>query len=147
MLVNSPVPQLIPSAQIRRIDRSAKFISVRLLLSKNTKDHYQLIEQVFSKLRQHGLKIKASKTSLFINKLIKLYGHILDLPRAMIYPTQDKISALRSKPVPTNRTALKSFLGSLVFYSQMLNLAGPQIAILHRATRGKLLKWNEESIY
>ena len=28
----------------------------------------------------------------------------------------------------------------------MLNLAGPQIAILHKATRGKLLKWNEESI-
>ena len=43
-----------------------------LLLSKNKKDHYQLIEQVFSKLRQQGLKIKASKTSLFINKLIKL---------------------------------------------------------------------------
>ena len=43
-----------------------------LLLSKNTKDHYQLIKQVFSKLREHGLKIQASKTSLFINKLIKL---------------------------------------------------------------------------
>ena len=28
----------------------------------------------------------------------------------------------------------------------MLNLAGPQISILHNATRGKLLKWNEESI-
>ena len=28
LLVNSPVPQLNPSAQIRRIDRSVKFISV-----------------------------------------------------------------------------------------------------------------------
>ena len=37
-----------------------------------------------------------------------------------LHPTQDKISAVKCAPAPTNVTQLKSFLGLIMFYSRFL---------------------------
>ena len=117
-----------------------------LILSQDKYSHMVTIREVFTKLRLHHFKIKASKCNLFCNDRIRLYGFELDLKSGKIFPSQDKLAALRSRPVPTTRTELKSYLGALQFFSQLLPLAGDQIATLHRATRGKRLIWTEECL-
>ena len=115
-----------------------------LCLSSTEEDHFQTLSKTLHKLRDHGLKCKASKSSLFCSKKIKLYGVIVDLETGKLSPDADKIKALRNRPVPRTKKQLKQFLGSLNFFSQLMPLAPECVSILNRATRGKLFKFGEE---
>ena len=117
-----------------------------LVLSKTKKDHLEAIRQVFIRLRNHGLKIKPSKTTLFCTERIKIYGCLIDLQSGKIAPEESKIDALKNRPIPKTKKELKSFLGALIFFTQLAPVAGEEISILHRATRGDVFKLNEESL-
>ena len=108
-----------------------------LILIKTKELHLQAIKDVFQRLRSHGLRLKPNKTSLFVTKRIKLYGVVVCLQSGKISPEGSKIAALRNRSVPKSRKEMKSFLGALVFFSQIAPIAIEEIAILHRSTRGE----------
>ena len=114
-----------------------------IVLSETKEKHYEHLENILTRLRMHGFKCKLSKASFFITGMVRLYGHILNLSDGTLRPEADKLEALRSKPVPKSRKELKSFLGGLQFFGQLLPLAGSQLAKLHQATRGKVFNWGE----
>jgi hypothetical protein len=112
-----------------------------LVISETKEKHYEHLLSILMRLQLHGFKCKLSKASFFITNMVRLYGHIVDLANGTLRPESDKLEALRSKPVPRTRKELKSFLGGLQFFGQLLPLAGDQLASLHQATRGKDFIW------
>ena len=63
-----------------------------------------------------------------------------------ISPEENKIEALRNRAIPKTNKELKSFLGALLFFSQISPIAGKEIAIFNRATRGEKFSLDEESL-
>ena len=114
-----------------------------VVLSEDKIQHFEHVKLVLQKLRLFGFKAKLSKASFFINGMVRLYGHILNLAEGTLYPETDKINALRSKAVPKTKKELKSFIGGLQFYAQLLPLAGKEMATLHEATRGSNFCWGK----
>ena len=117
-----------------------------LIISKCIKEHYMDVENVLVQLRNHGLKTKPNKISLFCSDRIKLYGTEIDLVTGKIKPDESKIEGLKFRPVPRSKKELKSFLGSLIFFNQIAPLNGDDISCLHKQTRGPNFKMTEEGL-
>ena len=115
-----------------------------IIISEGKNQHFEHVKNILTRLREHGFKCKLSKANFFITNMVRLYGHVLDLTTGTISPDKDKLEALRSKGVPHTRKELKSFLGGLQFFGQLLPLAGDTLAVLHQATRGKTFVWTEK---
>ena len=114
-----------------------------LVLSQSEQEHFQSVREVWNKLRDHGLKVKASKCVLMASDRVKLYGMVIDLRTGRLYPEMEKIEGLKNRPIPQSRKQLKQFLGSLIFLSQLTPIAAENIALLHQCTRGKTFTFGE----
>ena len=84
------------------------FLDDILVFSQNFEEHLERLEAVFSRLKQHGLKLKPSKCEFFKTK-VNYLGYVVSHSGVEIDP--DKISALTSWPEPDNVKPLRSFLG------------------------------------
>ena len=84
------------------------FLDDILIFSENFEDHLDRLEAVFSRLKQHGLKLKPSKCEFFKTS-VKYLGHVVSHSGVQTDP--DKIEALASWPEPVNVKELRSFLG------------------------------------
>ena len=80
-------------------------------------DHVSRLEAVFSRLQQHGLKLKASKCDFFKDS-VKYLGHIVSAKGVETDP--DKLEAVKSWPEPVNVKTLRSFLGFTGYYRQFV---------------------------
>ena len=117
-----------------------------LVLSSSAEEHFDSVSKVLTRLRLCGMKVKASKTSLFCSNQIKLYGVIVCLKTGRLSPEKSKLEGLRNRAVPTTKKQLKSFLGSLAFFSQLAPLAARDIALLNKITRGKAFCMTDEAL-
>lgn len=88
-----------------------------IIFSKTFDEHIKRLEDCFERLKQHGLKLKGSKCE-FLQREVQFLGHIVS--EAGIKTDPDKISALRSWPVPTNIAELRSFLGFAGYYRRFV---------------------------
>ena len=93
------------------------FLDDILVFSQNFEEHLERLEAVFSRLKEHGLKLKPSKCEFFKTK-VKYLGHVVSQDGVETDP--DKISALSSWPVPTNIKALRSYLGFTGYYRRFI---------------------------
>ena len=131
---------------LAQIDNLLVYSDNILVVSEEKEEHYETVEKVLYRLRDHGLKVKPSKTSLMAHEKVRLYGFIINLKTGRLQPTEDKIAALRNRAVPNSRKELKQFLGAIQFFSQLLPLVKDDLAILHKATRGMQYKFEEKEI-
>lgn len=93
------------------------FLDDILIFSESFKDHIQRLEAVFSRLNQHGLKLKASKCEFFKTS-VRYLGHVVSCNGVETDP--DKIEALASWPKPHNIKTLRSFLGFTGYYRRFI---------------------------
>ncbi|MCG8044577.1 MAG: RNase H-like domain-containing protein [Candidatus Thiodiazotropha endolucinida] len=93
------------------------FLDDILIFSENFEDHLDRLEAVFSRLRQHGLKLKPSKCEFFKTN-VKYLGHVVSEEGVRTDP--DKIEALASWPAPSNVKELRSFLGFTGYYRRFI---------------------------
>ena len=75
------------------------------------------MEAVFSRLKQHGLKLKPSKCEFFKTKVTYL-GHVVS--ESGVETDPDKINSLATWPEPDNVKALRSFLGFTGYYRRFI---------------------------
>ena len=89
------------------------------------------LEDVFEKIGSAGLKLKASKCSLFQRKL-KYLGHIVSDKGVECDP--EMLAPVKNWPKPQNVKELQSFLGFANFYRRFLkgfaNIADPLTSLL-----------------
>ena len=91
------------------------FLDDILRFSETFEEHISRLEAVFSRLKQHGLKLKPSRCEFFKSSVGYL-GHVVS--RNGVETDPDKIEALSSWPEPNNVKELRSFLGFTVYYSR-----------------------------
>lgn len=88
-----------------------------LVFSKSIEEHFVRLDIVFSKLKQHGLKMKPSKC-WFFQKSVKYLGHIVSSEGISTNP--EKTAAVKSWAKPTTEKELRSFLGMAGYYRRFV---------------------------
>lgn len=88
-----------------------------IIFSPSLQKHLLDIKMVFEKLRAANFKLQSSKSE-FLRKEIEFLGHIVT--QDGIKPNTNKISAIKKFPCPTNRRAIKSFIGLLGYYRKFI---------------------------
>ncbi len=119
-----------------------------IVFSENFKSHCERLELVFSRLRQHGLKLKPSKCFL-LRPEVRFLGHIISSKG--IHVDMDKVQCLEAWPKPTNVRQVRQLLGFMSYYRHFVprfaQLAKPLHALVGKGNKGKLSEpfiWSEE---
>ena len=93
------------------------FLDDILIFSVTFEEHIKRLNAVFSRLHEHGLKLKASKCEFFKSS-VKYLGHVVSENGVETDP--DKLKALSDWPVPNNVKKLRSFLGFAGYYRRFI---------------------------
>ena len=85
-----------------------------LIASESKNQHVQHVREVLSILQTAGLSINRDKCVWGQNQ-VKFLGHTVT--PACITPLEDKVSAIRTMPLPGTKVLLQRFLGCINFYN------------------------------
>lgn len=125
---------IILGAEVREF--VVNYIDDLLVASKSFEEHLEHLRQVFMKLRDANLTINLDKSN-FVQSEVKFLGHILSTRGIKADP--EKVSAIRSFPVPQKAKHLRAFLGLCNFYRKFI---GQYSSFTQDLT--KLLRKNEK---
>ena len=101
-----------------------------LIASTDADQHRRDLKNLFDRLQQHGLVINRSKC-VFGVPSIDFLGHRVNAEG--ITPLEEKVSAVRRFPRPTNVKELQQFLGMLNFYHRFIPHIAEKLVPLHAA--------------
>ena len=85
--------------------------------SKDFQDHVSDLDMILKRIKNSGLKLKASKC-FFGFESVEFLGHRIS--RFGIEATDDKISAVAKFPTPTNLTEVRRFTGFAGFFRRLI---------------------------
>ena len=88
-----------------------------LIYSKSEAEHKQHLHEIFSILRKEKLYASFKKCE-FWRTQVHFVGHVVT--RAGLYPTEDKLLAIKNWPAPTDVKGVQSFLGLVNYYRKFL---------------------------
>jgi len=109
---------------------------------QNHNELSERLQKVFQVFRTVGLKTQISKLQLFKEE-IKFLGHIIN--KEGVKPDEDRIKALKEQPPPTNVSELRSFLGSINYYSRFIKNLQILCSPLHELlTKNRQWKWSKQ---
>ena len=118
------------------------YIDDIIIYGRTCEEHLERLEEVFKRLRQAGLKMKPSKCFL-LQKRVRYLGHILSEDGVETDP--DKISCIKSWPIPSKVEELRQFLGIATYYRRFVPEFAHIAAPLHRLTnKGNAYSWIPE---
>ena len=105
-----------------------------IVFSKTLEEHVFRLRIVFEKLKQVGLKLQPSKCKLFRQELIYL-GHVVSKDGIQTDPK--KVGAIHKRPVPTNMTEARSFLGFRNYYWRFIKKYAQVVKPLYKVIWGR----------
>ena len=118
------------------------YIDDILVTGADNEVHLRNLEEVLTRLRTQGFRVKSSKCSFFQDS-VEYLGH--KITSKGLHTTTKKVDAVRLAPPPKNQHELRSFLGLLHYYGKFIpNLATliyPLNSLLKTSTPWN---WSEE---
>ena len=102
---------------LRKLDFAFGFLDDIIIASKDEMQHLEHLKTLFACLATHGLKINIAKCEFGKDSLIFL-GH--KVCKDGIFPTEDKIKAIKEFPLPINQKKLREYLGLINFYRRFI---------------------------
>jgi cleavage and polyadenylation specificity factor subunit 1 len=105
-----------------------------LVASQSAHEHKEHLRQVFQLLSDNGLVINKSKCLFGVSHLDYLGHHVTT---DGIKPMSDRVAAILTFPVPSNKASLQRFLGMINYYHRFIPLIASHLAPLHVASSGK----------
>ena len=102
---------------LRRITFAFGYLDDILIFSPDNETHLKHLKEVFQRLREADLKLKASKCNFF-KKYIQYLGHLVS--GEGIEPLPEKLESLKDMPPPTNPKEVKQFLGLAGYYRKFV---------------------------
>lgn len=88
-----------------------------IIYSSSLKEHIESLTKVFSRLKEHNLKVQLDKSE-FLCKSVKFLGHLVT--ENGIKPNPDKIRVIEKFPIPKTQKDIKSFLGLIGYYRKFV---------------------------
>ena len=88
-----------------------------IIFSKSEEEHLQHLEEIFTRLRKFGLKMKHEKCSFF-KKHIQYLGHLVSAKGFEPFP--EKLDSIQNMPVPRTAKEVKQFLGLIGYYQKFI---------------------------
>ncbi|XP_065928361.1 uncharacterized protein [Magallana gigas] len=109
-----------------------------LIFSETPEDHLRHIQDVFNRLRKHGLKMKLKQCSFF-KEQTEYLGFIID--EHGVTPDPKKVEAIRKLPAPTTVREVRGFIGMCSYYRRFIpnfsKIAEPLIDLTRKYARFK----------
>ncbi|UYV70265.1 K02A2.6-like, partial [Cordylochernes scorpioides] len=106
------------------------------------KDHIELMNKIFDKLKENNIKLKLKKCS-FAKQEIRYLGHIIGHNK--IKPDPEKTKAINEFPQPKTVKQVRQFLGLAGYYRKFIpkfsEIADPLTSLTRK---NKLFKWTTE---
>ena len=102
---------------LQGISNVSVYLDDILIAEKKEQDHLAILEKILSRLQNAGILLKRSKCAFMVSSIDYL-GHRISADG--LQPTKEKVRAISEAPAPQNVTQLRSFLGVVNYYSQVL---------------------------
>ena len=113
-----------------------------IIYSRSEKEHLEHLEEIFSRLKAAGLKLKLEKCCFF-KKHIQYLGHLISAER--IQPLPEKLESIAKMPAPKNPKEVKQFLGLVGYYQKFVpRFADISRVLTHLTKKDIELKWTPE---
>jgi hypothetical protein len=113
-----------------------------IVIGKSFNEHYAHLEEVLTRLRAAGLKLKPSKCHLF-QREVRYLGHVVSKHGVSTDP--DKIAAVADWPVPRNLLELRAFLGTVGYYRQYVeDFANKARPLTKLTAKNVMFQWTDE---
>ena len=118
------------------------YIDDILVTGSNESEHLRNLEQVFDRLKEHGIRLRKD-TCVFLSHSVDFLGHRIDAEG--IHPLPSKVEAMVKAPAPRNITELKSFLGMVNYYAKFFPNVSTHLFPLYALLKKEHgWKWDKE---
>ena len=104
------------------------FLDDILITGTSQDDCLQRTAAVLKKLQDAGLRVSEKKCKFCVDS-VEYLGHRIDAEGC--HPTEAKVRAIQSAPIPKNVSELKSFLGILNYYARFIANRSDVLSPLH----------------
>ena len=113
-----------------------------IIYSRSEKEHLEHLEEIFTRLKAAGLKLKLEKCCFF-KKHIQYLGHLILADR--IQPLPEKLESIAKMPAPRNPKEVKQFLGLVGYYRKFVpRFADISRVLTHLTKKNVDFKWTRE---
>lgn len=109
------------------------FLDDVIVFSRTLEEHEERLMKVLTRLKEFGLKLSPEKC-VFFQTSVRYLGHVVS--RDGVQTDPEKISALKTWPVPQTLRELKSFLGFAGYYRRFVKGYSSIVKPLHNLTSG-----------
>lgn len=145
-LKNAPATfQRILSNIIRRNnldDFAINYIDDVLIFSRTWEDHLSHIEKFLHAIYEEGFKLKFAKC-LFAAKAVKYLGHTIS--KNTISPAQGNLVSIQNLQRPSDKSGVRSILGSINFFLRYIENSTQKLEPLHRLLRKDIkFEWSDD---
>ena len=113
-----------------------------IIYSRSEKEHLEHLEEIFTRLKKAGLKLKLEKCCFF-KKHIQYLGHLISADG--IQPLPEKLESIAKMPAPKNPKEVKQFLGLVGYYRKFVpRFADISRVLTHLTKKDVEFKWTPE---
>ena len=113
-----------------------------IIYSRSEKEHLEHLEEIFTRLKAAGLKLKLEKCCFF-KKHIQYLGHLISADG--IQPLPEKLESIAKMPAPRNPKEVKQFLGLVGYYRKFIPRFADISRVLTHLTKNDVeFKWTPE---
>ena len=113
-----------------------------IIYSRSEKEHLEHLEEIFTRLKTAGLKLKLEKCCFF-KKYIQYLGHLISADG--IQPLPEKLKSIAKMPAPRNPKEVKQFLRLVGYYRKFVpRFADISRVLTHLTKKDFKFKWMPE---
>ncbi|XP_026054681.1 uncharacterized protein LOC113040593 [Carassius auratus] len=113
-----------------------------LVFSQTFSEHLNSLEEVFSRFRSAGLKLKVNKCH-FARSEVSYLGHVVSSQGLL--PDEKNLNKVRSWPTPRTVTEVRAFVGLCSYYRRFVRSFAVVATPLHALTqKGAVFNWSSD---